>query len=203
MDGHPPTQKDPQERLDEAFLRRVVMRDPQALELFFELYFDRVYDYLRRLFRDPIDADDAVQETFLRLSRKVDQMDPSREPSGWVFRIATNVSHDHWRTRKRGARGLENSFDESWSTAPPTEEENALERLEREEREALIHVAMGQLSPADREIILLKSYEELATEEIADTLEISTEAVRQRHSRAVRRLGKIYGELTREERLSS
>lgn len=188
--------------LDEASLRRVRAREAGAMEDFFEHYFDRVHDYLRRMFQDPADADDTLQETFLRVSRNLERIEPERDPTGWVFRIATNAMHDHWRASTRGARGLESDFDSAWNTAPPDPAENAQERLEREEDAALVQRALDRLSAADREIVLLRDYEELSTAEIGVSLGLAPDAVRQRHSRAVRRLGQSYAKLRGEERSS-
>ena len=77
------------------------------------------------------------------------------------------------------------------------------EGLEREENAEAINEAMATLSPADREIILLRSLEDLSVSEVSSMLEISADAVRQRHSRAVRRLGDAYRELAPEEGSSS
>ncbi len=185
--------------LDAGTLRRVRERDPAALEAFFGYFFRRVHDYLSRLLRDPADADDATQETFLKLGRHLDRLDPDRDPTGWVFRIATNAVRDHWRARRRGARGQEVDFDVAWNTAPPDPAESAHARLEREEEAARVQRAMEGLSPADREILLLRDYEGLDTAEIGAALELAPDAVRQRHSRAVRRLGRVYLELEQRE----
>ena len=58
-----------------------------------------------------------------------------------------------------------------------------------------LHEAMAQLSPADREILLLRSFRDLDTAEVVEILGISAEAIRQRYSRAVKRLGIAYRDL--------
>lgn len=184
--------KDRPNSFDEALLRRVRARDRDAMEAFFDHYFDRVYDYLYRMFRDPADADDAVQETFLRISRNVEKLDPRRDPTGWVFRIATNAVRDHWRARRRGIRGMEAEVEPEWDSIPPDPAESAQDRLEREEDAELMQRALGGLSPSDREIVLLRDYKRLSNAIIAETLELRPDAVRQRHSRALRRLGELF-----------
>ena len=185
--------------IDAASLRRVCARDRDAMETFFEFYFDRVFNYLQRLFDDPADADDAVQETFLRLNRHVDRMDPELDPTGWIFRIAGNAARDHWRARNRGARRLETSVELDWNAVPPDPAESAHEKLEREEEADLVKRALGRLSAGDREIVLLRDYEELDTSSICAALDVSADVVRQRHSRAMRRLGQAFMQLQGEE----
>jgi RNA polymerase sigma-70 factor (ECF subfamily) len=185
--------------IDRASLQRVKAGEPDALEAFFEFYFDRVYGYLLRVLREQSDADDAVQDCFLRISRRVDRLDPDRDPTGWVFRIASNAARDLWRGRSRGARGLESSVELDWNAVPPDPAESAQDRLEREQEAELIVRALERLSAADREIVFLRDYEDLSTSTIAQTLEVSPDVVRQRHSRAVRRLGQSYRKLLGEE----
>ena len=74
-----------------------------------------------------------------------------------------------------------------------------IQALERSERAAGVRSAMARLSPADREILLLKEYESLSTAEIAKMLDRKPEAIRQRYSRAVRRLGDAYRQETSED----
>ena len=185
--------------IDPGSLRRVRAGDPTALEAFFEFYFDRVYGYLVRVLQERADADDAVQECFLRISRRVDRLDPDRDPTGWVFRIASNAARDLWRGRSRGARGLESAAELDWNSVPPDPAESAQDRLEREQQAELIVLALERLSAADREIVFLRDYEELPSALIAETLDVSQDVVRQRHSRAVRRLGQVYRQLMGEE----
>jgi RNA polymerase sigma-70 factor (ECF subfamily) len=185
--------------IDTVSLRRVKAGNPDALEAFFEFYFDRVYGYLVRVLHERSDADDAVQECFLRISRRVDRLDPDRDPTGWVFRIASNAARDLWRGRSRGARGLESAAELDWNSIPPDPAESAQDRIEREQQAELIVRALERLSAADREIVFLRDYEDLSTATIAETLDVSPDVVRQRHSRALRRLGQSYRQLMGEE----
>ncbi len=197
------SQKTGRASFDEATLRRVRARDAAAMEHFFDHYFDRVYAHVIRVVGDPTVADDVTQEAFLRMNRFLDRIDPTRDSDGWVFTVATNAIRDHWRSRRRGMGRLEVEMGDDWNEPPARDQRSAQENLEQEQEAELIQRALGQLSPADREIILLRSYEEMGTEEIADALDITVEAVRQRHSRAVKRLGVAYQDLTSGESMSS
>jgi RNA polymerase sigma factor (sigma-70 family) len=83
------------------------------------------------------------------------------------------------------------------ATADPSE------RAHRRELATMVRRAMDALAPADREILLLRTFRELDTEEIMEILDLSAEAVRQRHSRASRRLAalvtKMLGTETKHE----
>ena len=49
-------------------------------------------------------AEDLTHEVFLRLNRALDRLDPDRDPTGWVFTVATNCVRDHWRSRSHKSK---------------------------------------------------------------------------------------------------
>src|SRR5439155_594675 len=83
---------------DRAELERVRARDPEALESFFERYFDRVYGLVFRLLGDRTLAEDMTQEVFLKVHRAAHQLDPGRDPAPWIMTIAHNACRDLWRS---------------------------------------------------------------------------------------------------------
>jgi len=165
------------------------------MDVFFNHFYNRVYAHVVNMLRDPILGQDLTQEIFLRLHRTVKQLDPQRDPAGWVFTVATNVIRDHWRSRehKRGERELIVEDQEQLKAIHPDPDVQSV--MERDEELQAVWTALQSLREADREVILLRDYEELPTAKIADMLEIAPEAVRQRHSRAVVRLGELFREL--------
>jgi RNA polymerase sigma-70 factor (ECF subfamily) len=196
------TMSQPAPPFESKLLTRVQGRDPAAMELFFEHYFDRVYGYVLRLLQNRDAAEDVSQEAFLRMAKALDHLDPHREPSGWVFRIATNCVRDHWRSRHQRNAKNRVEFDELWNAAPASAAPSTLDVIVRDQGSALIHQAMAELSPSDREIILLRSFEEFSTQVVGECLEITAESVRQRHSRAVRRLGVHFRRIAGEDSAS-
>lgn len=64
-------------------------------------YLDRLYGYCVRLVREPVDADDLLQETLLRAMRGYDELRDVGSVKGWLFAIATNTSRDVARARGR------------------------------------------------------------------------------------------------------
>ncbi len=73
--------------------------------------------------------------------------------------------------------------------------------MERDEELRAVWQALHSLREADREIILLRDYEELPTSDIAAMLELTPDAIRQRHSRAVAKLGEVFREFAKNEML--
>ena len=180
------------EGLNQGVLERVRARDPVAMNRFFDAYFDRVHAYVTRLLRDAVQAEDLTQDAFLRMHGAIDRLDPTRDPSPWVFTVVTNTVRDWWRSRHHRMGRQQVPLDEAWSIPDERESRTPDRSLERKEDAALVRQAMGRLSPGDREILLMKCYQGLATAEIEEALGLKADAVRQRYSRAVRRLGIAY-----------
>jgi len=182
-----------------AVLERVVRCEPEAMDMFFNHYYDRVYAHVVNLLRDPLQGEDLTQEVFLRLHRAVKQLDPQRDPTGWVFTVATNVIRDHWRSRdhKRGERELNVADQNQLHAAHPDPDVQSV--MERDEELRAVWQALHGLRDADREIILLRDYEELPTSDIAAMLDLTPDTVRQRHSRAVARLVEHFRETHQNE----
>lgn len=189
--------------IDPDTLHRVRARDPEALEAFFEHFFDRAYGFAVHLVGDVALADDLVQEAFLKMHGAIDRIDPQRDPSAWVFTIIRNCARDHWRSRAFKASQQSTDIDEAWDLASSDSSSDPHDVLERKENVDAVRDAMQQLSPADREVLLLKEFQGLSTAEIASVLDLNPEAVRQRLSRAVRRLGQTYRHRMPRERRST
>jgi len=188
-----------QRTFDEVTLDRIRRRDPPAMNAFFEAFIEPVYGYLRAVVREPMLADDLAQTAFLRLHQTLDRLDPKRDPAPWVFTIVVNTVRDHWRSRahRDGQRAV--TFDELWDRPDAAAESGVEGEMLRNEERAVLHAAMGRLSPADREILWLREYQEKSVTDTAQMLGIRPEAVRQRHSRAVRRLGVLYRALESQD----
>jgi len=185
----------PLRTFDESTLDRIRRRDPSAMNAFFEAFIGPVYGYLRTVVREPMLADDLAQTAFVRLHRALDRLDPKRDPAPWVFTVVVNTIRDHWRSRAHRDAGQTVTFDELWDRPDAPAELGVEGEMLRNEEKAVLEAAMARLSPGDREILWLREFEERSVGDTAEMLCIRPEAVRQRHSRAVRRLGVLYREL--------
>ncbi len=181
--------------LDDETLEDVRRRVPQALNTFFDHYFDRVYGYVATLVRGRDLAEDLTQEAFLRMHRAIDRLEPGRDPSPWVFTVTINTVRDYWRSRRHRDSEREVNLNGVGELPEPNNASGPERSLDQKEEAELVRRALDQLQPADREVIVLRNYEMLGTEEVSRLLDVSRDAIRQRHSRAVARLGKLYAEL--------
>jgi RNA polymerase sigma-70 factor (ECF subfamily) len=128
-------------------------------------------------------ADDVVQDAFLRAYQALDRFDRQRPFGPWICRIAANLAVNHVRSPQAREEGL----PEGLADAPSLEAGPLVGVLETEGRAAL-DTAMERLSPEQRAVFVLRVFEELSYQEIADALGISPGTVMSRLSRARERL---------------
>jgi RNA polymerase sigma-70 factor (ECF subfamily) len=177
--------------LDRATLERVRARDPEAMGRFFETYFDRVYALVFRLLGDRTLAEDAVSDVFLKVHRAADRLDPARDPLPWLVTIATNACRDLWRSGADRMRRRAVDIDDPALAHTLTRGTNDPERdLQAKEREQAVREALAALPEDLRMSVLLYDYAGLSHEAIAERLDITHEAARKRHSRALAALGR-------------
>ncbi len=146
-------------------------------------YYGPVYGLVRRLLRDPADARDAAQETFLRAVAHLKEFQPGRSFRNWLFAIAANHARDLLRRRRQ--LPLDPATGESLPelTLPDA-------RLLREEDRERLLAAVDRL-PFDLKVaVALHFQQELSYPEIGETLGISVNAVRIRLYRALGALRK-------------
>jgi len=171
--------------------------DAAARDDFFDHFYDRVFQFVAATVRDDHLAEDLTHEIFLKLHAALHRLDPEREPSRFVFTVASNAIRDHWRRHE--TRATRNALDLDDVHDPPADGAARIdESLVVDENHRRVHEAMADLSDEDREILALRAFGELDNEDAARALGIRVEAVRQRWSRAVRRLGVAYRALEAE-----
>jgi RNA polymerase sigma-70 factor (ECF subfamily) len=174
-------------------LEGVRRRDPEALAAFFEQHFDRVYGLVYRLLGDRHSAQDAAQEVFLKLHRAAHTLDPRRDPGPWVTTITYNVCRDLWRSSAyRMSRKAVPLDDPSHGDgAFPSREDDPERELLAAERKEQVQTAIGKLPEPLRAVVVLREYEALSYERIAEITGTSPVAARKRYSRALAELGKL------------
>jgi RNA polymerase sigma-70 factor (ECF subfamily) len=177
-------------------LEAVRRRDPDALAALFDRYFDRLYAVVYRMLGNRTEAEDAIQEVFLKVHRGAPSLDPKRDPGPWLVTIAANVCRDRWRSGSSRLERASASFDaepglrELVSDGRPGPERDLLAA----ERANRVREALGKLKPESREVIVLREYEGLGYDRIAEILGVNEAAVRKRFSRALDELGRHVNE---------
>jgi len=152
-----------------------------------------LYGFAVRLARDPDDASDLVQESYLRAFRTFDNFVPGTNAKAWLFRILFSVFANDRRKRGRqrvvAAEELEPHFDrvamETWR--------NGRGAAQAVENAAVLEEALACLPEEFRAVVLLVDVEGLTYGEAAEALECPLGTVRSRLSRARRSLFAVLG----------
>ena len=173
---------------DERLVKAAQSGDVGAFEALLRRYQDRIFNLAFRLMGSLEEAEDAAQETFLKAHRALPAF---RGRSGfytWLYRIAVNTCHSHRRraSRRRSMEGLsieahsedERPMEAAILSPAPDEPSLALER------KSAVQGALSDLGEDLRQVVLLRDMEGFSYAEIADTLSITTAAVRSRLHRA-------------------
>jgi RNA polymerase sigma-70 factor (ECF subfamily) len=137
------------------------------------------------------DAEDIVQETFMKAYRQLAKFDGRASFSTWLYRIAVNGSLDLIRSRNRRQEQQEPAMEEGQEMAAsvaaagdPTPERLAFSV----ELKNLLAPALEQLSPMERAAFVLRHYEGLSTEDIGQALGVQAGAAKHSVFRAVQKL---------------
>ncbi len=153
-------------------------------------YGGRMLQTARRLLANEEDARDAVQDAFLSAFRSLDQFQGNARLSTWLHRIAVNAALMKLRTRRRHAEQsieslLPTFLEDGHHAIPPAPwPETVDEAASRSEMRTLVRDSIDRLPDAYRTVLLLRDIEELDTQETADLLEITANAVKVRLHRA-------------------
>ena len=153
---------------------------------------DSLYRTALRLTRVPADAEDLVQETYLKAFRAADQFEPGTNLRAWLFTILHNTAINRARDRAREAVTVDSDAVEQAADAPsyglsaPVATPEAL--LLRETLTPELQAAVDELPEAFRQAVWLRDVEEFSYAEIADMLNIPVGTVMSRISRGRRML---------------
>jgi RNA polymerase sigma-70 factor (ECF subfamily) len=164
------------------------MSRPPDFEELVEAHSAEIFGYLWRLTQDQADAQDCLQETYLRAYRAYGRLDTSANRRAWLYRVATNVALTHLKRRNRESART-SALDTDLIAADPTPGEAAIRR----ETLAAVAAAVDRLPAQQRASLILRKYQELSYVEIAEALGCSTEAARANVYQAVRKLRGEFG----------
>jgi RNA polymerase sigma-70 factor, ECF subfamily len=152
-----------------------------ALAALVDQYAGALYRVAFSVLRNPADAEDAVQEAFLRVLRHRDTLIEVRDHRVWLIRIVWNIVLD----RKRRAKTRPETDDvEELARVLPSSGLSAEQMAAASQHHAHVLACVDQLPQKEREVLQLSAFEELSSVEIAGVLGITESSVRSRLFRA-------------------
>ncbi len=173
------------DRSDEDIARAVQNGDGYAFGALMERYEPKMLRYARRFLLNTEDAQDFVQDVFLKAYINIKSFDPARRFSPWIYRIAHNTFVNAIRAR---SREKVYPIDLDVLFPHPAAKEMADDDLKRKEIRSLLDRTLSKLDPKYREPLVLYYFEDLSYRDIADVLEIPVATVGVRLQRGKARL---------------
>ena len=164
---------------DADLLEQAATGNVEAYSVLVTRYYPMCARIAQRMLRDGADAEDAVQDTFLRAFRAMHRFDRRRVFRAWLLRILINQCRTHALKRRR----REHRFPRDEIALRDTPSEDGNGALESDERQRVLQ-AVESLEPLLREAFLLKYVEELEYKEMAEITGASISALKMRVKRA-------------------
>lgn len=169
--------------IESSIVRAVLNGDSTAFANLVELYQEKLYQLAYRMLYNRQEAEDVVQETFLRVFKSLANYDESMKFSTWIYRIATNLCIDQLR-KKRGNISLDaevhdedgiDGYAQLQSAEPLPEEELIMSEMQRS-----IQQAIQEMPVSYRSVTILKYLHDLSLQEISEILELPVSTIKTR-----------------------
>jgi len=165
--------------------------DRDALDQLLRRHHGRIHAVCRRIAGGTRDADDATQETLIKIVRSLDRFDGRSSFSTWAYRIATNTALDELRRRSR--RPALHLVDDDHDGAPEPVDTRASGRIDAVTDRMALDEAIGELPEDYRVAVVLRDVADLDYDEIAEVLAIPVGTVKSRIARGRGRLADRLG----------
>lgn len=175
---------------DNALMIKVKDGDIEKLGLLFERYKKPLFGFFYGMNRDAALSEDLVQNVFFRILKYRYLFRGEGDFKTWMFHIARNVNHDHFRKIKWRGKDDIDSWQERLSV-----EENRQTEFQHDEEMELLSLAMERLPDDKREVLLLSKFHDKKYREIGEILGCTEGAVKVKVFRALQELKEVYKKL--------
>ena len=178
---------------DNALMLKVKDGDLDRLGLLFERYKKPLYGFFYGMNRDAELSEDLVQNVFFRILKYRYLFRGEGDFRTWMFHIARNVNHDHFRKNKKQKKDSLEHWQERLGV-----NDNRSTEFQKDEELQMLSMAMDRLPEEKREILLLSKYQEKKYKEIGEILGCSEGAVKVKVFRALQELKEVYQQLEKQ-----
>lgn len=157
--------------------------DQRAFAEIVGLYKDKIFHLAYRMLNNRHEAEDIVQETFLRVYKSLDRYDENQKFSTWIYRIGTNLCIDRLRKRKPSysldADMNDQEGMDGYSMIPSDDRTPESEML-LSETQRIIHQAIETLPAKYKTIMILRYIQDMSLQEISDVLNLPVTTIKTR-----------------------
>lgn len=174
---------------EQTWVQQARRGDQRAFSRLVEAYQRPVFNLTYRMLGNVEEAEDAAQEAFLRAYSRLGQYDPEMKFSTWLFSIANHHCIDRLRKRRTTQISIDdNPVLQNLEGDDLRPEPHALQQEARME----VQTMLDRLAPEYRTPLVLRYWEEMSYEEIAETMSVTVATVKSRLFRARQQLAAIY-----------
>ncbi len=168
---------------DEEVVARVLQGDTALFEIIMRRYNQRLYRVARAVLRDDAEAEDVMQDAYVRAFQHLDQFEGRAKFSTWLTRIAVHEALARTRRRNR-FDDLESIIESAGESMITSTEPSPEQQASSGELKALLEHAVLALPEHYRAVVVLRDIEEMNTNEVAAALDLTEENVKVRLHRA-------------------
>jgi RNA polymerase sigma-70 factor (ECF subfamily) len=176
---------------DAEAVAKVRAGNPDAFRVLVERHSRAMFRLAYRMTGDEQDAEDVVQETFMRAFKQIGSFDGRSSFSTWIYRVCSNCAIDSMRLRKKHEQKRvveQEEAEKDLISQQPSRAPSSEQLLHSKEIRSLLEPALEQLSVMERTAFVMRHYEGLAMEEIGRILEVQPNAAKHSVFRAVQKL---------------
>jgi RNA polymerase sigma-70 factor (ECF subfamily) len=184
---------------DQLVIEAILRGDRDAYESLVKAHAQLLFRLAFRMTRNEADAEEVVQEAFMRAFNKLSSFDARSSFGTWIYRITARCALDKLQTNKRSDRTSSSDDAELALLSIPDTTAGPERILLSHEITALSESALAALTPIERAAFILRHHEDRTTIEIAATLHVSNSAAKQAVYRAVHKLRKSLGYLRQQK----
>ena len=171
-------------------MQRVKEGDDEAFREIVEKHRQTIFNLCMRYLGSPEDAEEIAQDVFINLYKSASSYEPKAKLSTLLYRIAVNLSLNRIRDRKRRRWISLDTVSDKAAANSAAANPGPHDLMEQRERQLEVRRAVDSLPPNQRTAVMLKRFQGLSYEEIADVMSCSISAVESRLHRAKQTLKK-------------
>ncbi len=175
-----------EQQIDFELIEKFLKGDESAFNLLVKRHQEKIYMLARRMLGNHLDADEVVQEVLMVIYKKLNTFKFESSFSTWLYRITMTRSLNFIKRRS-----LKNTFSIFELRKNKSDESDPLDLVEGKEQFDLIEKLLKKLPPKQREIFILKNFEEMKYEEISEITGKSVGALKANYFHSVNKLKEL------------
>ena len=180
--------------IDGQIIEKAQSGDMRAFEKIYQSTFSFVANVAYRVLGNREDAQEVLQETFMKVYSNLNNFRSEASLKTWIYRITVNTAINYQRKNAQHRSSLNYRESVTASVGP-----NAYQELEDRENEESLQKLLNALTPEHRSVLVLRSINGLSYQEMADVLEIPVNTVRTRLKRAREAMLALKSEVIQDE----